>query len=53
MRNSIKPVETRPGTIYGLCKVHKQELDGCPPFRPILLTIQTLTYNLVKVLALT
>ena len=31
MRNSIKPVGTRPGTMYGLCKVHKQEVDGCSP----------------------
>ena len=25
MPKSIKPVGTRPGTMYGLCKVHKQE----------------------------
>ena len=31
MRKSIKPVGTRPGTMYGLCKVHKQEVDGCSP----------------------
>ena len=30
MRKSVKPVGTRPGTMYGLCKVHKQEVDGCP-----------------------
>ena len=41
MRKSIKRVGTRPGTIYGLCKVHKQEADGCPPFRPILSALQT------------
>ena len=35
MRNSIKPVGTRPGTMYGLCKVHKQEVDGCPSFKPV------------------
>ena len=38
MRNSIKPVGTRTGTMYGLWQVEKQELDHCPPFRPILLT---------------
>ena len=27
--------------MYGLCKVHKQEVDGWPPFRPILLALQT------------
>ena len=35
MRKSIKPVGTRPGTMYGLCKVHKEEVDGFPPFRSI------------------
>ena len=50
MRKSIKPVGTRPGTMYGLCKVHKQEVDGCPPFRPILSALQTPTYNLAKLL---
>ena len=50
MRKSIKPVGTRQGTMYGVCKVHKQEVDGCPPFRPILSTLQTPTYNLAKFL---
>ena len=50
MHKSIKPVGTRPGTMYGLCKVHKQEVDGCPPFRPILSALQTPTYNLAKFL---
>ena len=46
MQRSVKPVWTRPGTMYGLCKIHKQHEDGCPPFRPILLALQTLAYNL-------
>ena len=50
MRKSIKPGGTRPGTMYGLCKVQKQEINGCPPFRPILLALQTPTYNLAKFL---
>ena len=50
MRISIKPVGTRPGTMYGLCKVRKQEVDGCPPFRPILSALQTPTYSLAKFL---
>ena len=50
IRKSIKPVGTRPGTTYGLCKVHKQEVDGCPPFRPILSALQTPIYNLAKFL---
>ena len=50
MRKSIKPVGTWPGTTYGLYKVHKQEVDGCSPFRPILSALQTPTYNLAKFL---
>ena len=50
MRKSIKPVGTRSGTMYGLCKVHKQEVDGCPPFRPILSALQTPTCSLAKFL---
>ena len=36
--------------MYGLCKVHKQEVHGCPPFRSILSALQTPTYNLAKFL---
>ena len=28
----VKPVGTRPGIMYGNCKVHKQQVDGCPYF---------------------
>ena len=63
MRKSIKPVGTVPGSMYRLCKVHKQEVDGCPrpppptpppppPFSPILSALQTPTYNLAKFLVL-
>ena len=38
--------------MYRLCKVHEKEVDGCPSFRSILLTLQTPTYNLVKFLVL-
>ena len=37
----VKPVVTRPGIMYGNCKVHKQKVDGCPPFRTILSALQT------------
>ena len=47
---SVKPVEIRPDTIYGLCNVHKQQVDTCPPFRPISSALQTPTYNLAKFL---
>ena len=44
----VKPVGTRPGIMYGNCKVHKQQVDDCPPFRPILSALQTPTYKLAK-----
>ena len=40
-RRSLKPVGTRPGIMYGLCKVHKDIIDNCPPFRLILSVINT------------
>ena len=49
-RRSLKPVGTRPGIMYGLCKVHKDIIDNCPPFRLILLVINTPTYKLAKFL---
>ena len=49
-RRSFKPVGTRPGIMYGLCKVHKDISDTCPPFRHILSTINTPTYKLAKFL---
>ena len=36
--------------VYGNCKVHKQQVDGCPLLWPILSVLQTPTYNLVKFL---
>ena len=36
--------------MYGNCKVHKQQLDDCPPFQPILSALHTPTYNLAKFL---
>ena len=44
----LKPVETRPGIMYGNCKVRKQQVDGYPPFCPILSALQNPTYNLAK-----
>ena len=41
---------SRFGILYGLCKVHKQLVDNCPPFRPIMSAIKTPTYNLAKFL---
>ena len=46
MRKSIKPGGTRPGTMYGLCKVQKQEINVAPhlgqfcwPYRLPLITL--------------
>ena len=46
----LKPVGSKPGIMYGLCKVHKynSSTNDIPPFRPILSTIGTATYNLAK-----
>ena len=50
-RRSLKLVATRPGIMHGLRKVHKDVIDNCPPFRPILSAINTNTYKLAKFLA--
>ena len=50
MPKFLKPVGTRPGIMYRNWKVHKQQVDGCPPFRPILSALQTPRYNLVTFL---
>ena len=46
----IKAIGSRPGILYGLCKVHKAIIDVCPPFRPILSAIGTRSYKLAKYL---
>ena len=46
----IKPVGSRSGVLYGLCKVHKVNVDVCPAFRPILSAIRTPTYKIAKFL---
>ena len=34
--------------MYGICKVHKDIIDNCPPFRPTFSAINTPTYKLAK-----
>ena len=46
----IKAIGSRPGILYGLCKVHKAITDVCPPFRPIRSVIGTPSYKLAKFL---
>ena len=46
----IEAIGSRPGILYGLCKVHKAITDICPPFRPILSAIGTPSYKLAKFL---
>ena len=50
--SKIVPVGSSHGILYGLCKVHKDVPSGdtCPPFRPILSAIGTVSYNLAKYL---
>ena len=44
----LYPTGSKPGILYGLCKIHKSIVDGVPPFRPILSAIGTPTYKLAK-----
>ena len=46
----MKPRDSRFGILYALYKVHKQLVNNCPPFTPIMSAIKTPTYNLVKFL---
>ena len=36
--------------MYGLCKIHKDIIDNCPPFRLVLSAIYAPTYKLAKFL---
>ena len=47
---SIKPVGSRPGTSFGLGKIHWETRNGIPPFCPIPSAIGTPTYKLAKFL---
>ena len=49
-RKSLKPVGTRPGAMYGSCKVHKASVENCLLFRPILPVLNTPNYKLTKFL---
>ena len=44
--DKICPVGSHFGILYGLAKAHKQLINNCPPFRPILSGIVTPTYNI-------
>ena len=46
----IKAVGSKPGILYGLCKVKKTITDVCPPFRSVLSAIETPSYKLAKFL---
>ena len=46
--DQLWPVGSRPGVLYGLCKVHKKVVGKSPPFRQILSAIGTCTYNIAK-----
>ena len=49
-RRSLRLFGTRPGIVYGLCKVHIDILNNCPPFGPILSASNTPTYKFAKFL---
>ena len=46
----ITVVGSRPGVLYGLCKVHKNIVPRCPPFRPILSATGRPSYKIAKFL---
>ena len=48
--NFLKPCGSRPGIMYGLCKVYKGRgaSNDLPPFRAILSATGTCTYNIAK-----
>ena len=46
--NELYPTGSKPGTLNGLCKIHKTIVDGVSPFHPILSAIRTPTYKLAK-----
>ena len=48
--NNISSIGSQPGRLYGLCKIHKESVNGHKPFRPILSAINTPTYALSKFL---
>ena len=48
----LKTVGWRPCVLYGLCKVHKNIVDRCPPFRLIFSAIGTPLYKISKYLVL-
>ena len=50
--NELHPASSKPGILYGLCKIHKSIVDGVPPFRPILSAIGTPTHKLAKIFVL-
>ena len=41
----IKAVRSRPGILYGLCKIYKAITDVCPQFRLILSAVGTPSYT--------
>ena len=46
--NNLRPVGSQPEILYGFANVHKNIIDACPDFRPILSAIATPTYKTVK-----
>ena len=48
--NKLRPVGSKPGTLYGSVKVHKPLINALPRFRPIFSAIGTPTYKLAKFL---
>ena len=48
LKNRSEKSESRPGILYGLCKVHKDITDVFASFTPILSAIGAPSYKLAK-----
>ena len=46
--DKLYPTDSKPGILYGLCKIQIRIVDEVPLFRPILSTIGIPTYKLAK-----
>ena len=49
-REKLSPNGPNPARLYGLPKIHKNLVDGLPPYRPIISQIGSSTYKIAKFL---
>ena len=49
-RKLLKAVGSRPGAMYGFCKIHRASVEHCPPFRTTFSALNSPTYKRVNCL---